>query len=101
MNLKRKDAKKQRLERWVQLSLARHGGRLFQCEERLIDLVCDNDAIINRAEPPRHNDADGAGMVEPRKFFGELHGNLETFEFCPKGCAAEMCRVTFDGSRRG
>src|SRR5688500_1243118 len=52
----------------------------LQRKECLVDLVRDDDAIIDRAQPARHDDADGTGVIKAGQFLRQIHRDLQSFE---------------------
>ena len=66
-----------------------------------VNFVRGDDAVVRRAEPAGHDDADGACMVKPRDLLLHVHAVVEPFELRAERRAAGMARVALERAGRG
>ena len=65
------------------------------------DFVGHNHAVIDRAQPPRHDDAHRAGVIQPRNLPGKVHAYLQPLELRTERCPHGLHGVAVEGFRRG
>ncbi len=66
-----------------------------------VNFVGGDDAVVRRAQPAGHDDADGACVIKPRDLFLHVHAVVEPFELCPERGAAGMACVALERAGRG
>ena len=86
---------------YYRLVLGRSLLRWYKPTQVLIDFIGDDHAIVDGAQPARHDDANGSGMEETMDVRWQVHGNFEPFKFGAEGGAFPMAGVTVEGARRG
>src|SRR6478736_2414234 len=69
--------------------------------EESIDVVGNDDAVVNGAEPAGHNDADATGVVQPPHLVGQAAADAKAFEFGAETRSGDVMRVVLEGFGRG
>ena len=72
---------------------------LVRVRQDSIDIVGDDDAVIDCAEPTGHDDADASGVIESGDLIGQCPADGEAFELGAETRALHVLRVMSEGAR--
>ena len=60
------------------------GGRCGRFIEQVDDIISDDDAVVDRAQPTRHDDSATACVIQASDLLGKFSADGEPFEFGSK-----------------
>ena len=63
-------------------------------------IVSHNNAIIDRAQPARHDNAAATGVIQAANLIRQAPADSQSFEFRPEACTGEVSRVVLERDRR-